>query len=81
MTTITTGHAHIKIRLHDGGVALERCEDIGCVVDPDGRAGCGRLACPICGGSGANLSVAQEGDLLDGESVRCGCGHAWVPTH
>ncbi len=80
MIALATRHPHIKIWLRDGGVALERCEDDGCLVDVGGHAGCGRLACPACGCSGANLSVAQEDDLLHGETVSCSCGHAWTPA-
>jgi hypothetical protein len=76
---VSTGPAHIKVRLDDGGVALQRCEDPGCCVDGSGHADCGRLACPACGSGGANLSALQEDDLLHGENVRCSCGHAWTP--
>ena len=41
MSTMVAGHPHIKVT--DGGCSFEHCEDPGCVVDPDGHAGCGRL--------------------------------------
>jgi hypothetical protein len=80
MSAVALGQIHIKVRLGDEGVALERCEDAGCHVDGDGHADCGRLACPACGCSGASLSAAQEDDLLHGEPVACSCGHVWVPA-
>ena len=54
--------------------AGERCEDGDCVVDGDGHAACGRLACPSCGSSGDDLVVAGPG-----EPVFCRCGHSFVP--
>jgi hypothetical protein len=68
MSTMLAGHPHIKV--YDGGSTFEHCEDHGCVVDPDGHASCGRVACPACGCGGAN--VAEAGDAL-----LCNCGHAW----
>lgn len=75
--TVATGVAHIKITMHEGAVGLERCEDPGCLVDGDGHADCGRLACPACGAGGANLSIAQGADP-HGEPCSCTCGHVWV---
>jgi hypothetical protein len=46
----------------------------------EGHATCGRLACPACGCGGANLSAAQEHDLLHSEPVGCSCGHLWMPA-
>jgi hypothetical protein len=77
---LANAQTHIKVRLADGGVALERCEDPGCRVDVEGHATCGRLACPACGCGGANLSAAQEHDLLHSEPVGCSCGHLWMPA-
>ena len=69
MSTIA-GHPHIKV--FEGGVSFEPCEDPGCVVDWEGHAGCGRVACPACGCSGANVVRA-------GEALLCSCGHSWPP--
>lgn len=55
--------------------AHERCEDPHCTVGQDGIAGCGRIACPVCGAGGDSLSVpAGLGGL-----VRCGCGTIFDP--
>jgi hypothetical protein len=70
MSAIAIGH--IKARYDEGGFMLERCEDPGCCVDGDGRAGCGRLACPACGTSGSNLVGGDRGPMA------CSCGHIWV---
>jgi hypothetical protein len=80
MTAVAIGCAHIKVRLDDGGVGLQHCEDPGCRVDGDGHAECGRLACPVCGCGGANLSVAQGHELVHNEPVSCSCGHIWIPA-
>ena len=76
MTSIAIGVSHMKVRGFSGDHRLERCEDVGCTVDVHGNADCGRLACPECGFSGSNLSVAgsDAGDAL----ARCSCGHAWI---
>jgi hypothetical protein len=72
---------HLKARWSDGGITLEPCEDRGCEVDSSGHAGCGRLACPACGFSGANLSTQQLHGRGDDEPVACDCGYLWVaPT-
>jgi hypothetical protein len=72
---------HLKARWSDGGITLEPCEDRGCEVDSSGHAGCGRLACPACGFSGANLSTQQLHGQGDDEPVACDCGYLWVaPT-
>jgi hypothetical protein len=68
----TVAVAHIKARYDEGGFMLERCEDPGCSVGDDGRADCGRLACPACGTGGSNLIGGVEGP------VSCSCGHIWV---
>ena len=73
-----TAVRHLKARWSDGGVTLEPCEDRGCEVDPGGHAGCGRLACPSCGFSGANLSTPQLSGRDEDEPVSCDCGHIWV---
>jgi hypothetical protein len=70
MSTIV-GHPHIKVT--EGGISFEPCEDPGCAVGPDGLAGCGRAACPVCGCGGANLVSA-------GDALLCSCGHAWRST-
>jgi hypothetical protein len=68
----TLAIAHIKARYAEGGFMLERCEDPGCSVDGNGRAGCGRPACPACGTGGSNLAGAGDGPM------RCSCGHIWM---
>jgi hypothetical protein len=70
MTAVAIGLAHIKVGARDGERSLERCEDGDCLVDEQGRAGCGRVACPSCGCSGGNL-------ILAGDMAACECGHAW----
>jgi DNA-directed RNA polymerase subunit M/transcription elongation factor TFIIS len=77
MSTLTQVR-HLKARESQCGITLEPCEDRGCGVDADGHADCGRLACPNCGFSGANLSTPQlaSGDELG--PVSCDCGHIWV---
>ena len=76
--SISPGTPHFKIHGFVGDHLLERCEDDGCSVGPDGHASCGRLACPSCGFSGSNLSAPDgaEGDEL----LRCSCGYAWNPS-
>ena len=61
---------HLKTWGFIGQHTLERCEDPGCRVGYDGRADCGRAACPACGFSGSNLAVP---DALEG-LMRCTCG-------
>jgi hypothetical protein len=76
-----TAVRHLKARWSDGGITLEPCEDRGCEVDASGHAGCGRLACPACGFSGANLSTQQLSGQGDDQPIACECGHLWVaPT-
>jgi hypothetical protein len=76
MSTITAVR-HLKARQSQCGITLEPCEDRGCEVDAAGHAGCGRLACPNCGFSGANLSTPQLASG-DGEGpISCDCGHIW----
>jgi hypothetical protein len=70
---------HIKVRLHEGGFLLERCEQEPCFVDEVGVASCGRLACPSCGRGSGNLSAWQLAGLAAGESVACHCGYLWIP--
>ena len=60
--------AHPHIEVYDEGSTFEHCEDPGCVVDADGHASCGRLACPACGCA----NIVETGDAL-----LCNCGHAW----
>jgi len=72
MTTMLIAPAHIKVRATGGGLTLEHCEDGGCTVDAEGHSTCGRLACPSCGSSGANLIAAEDGEHV------CRCGHSWV---
>ncbi len=67
MSTVV-GHPHIKVTV--GGLSFEHCEDPGCTVDDDGRASCGRVACPACGCGGANLLEA-------GGAYLCTCDHIW----
>ncbi len=55
MSTVV-GHPHIKVTV--GGLSFEHCEDPGCTVDDDGRASCGRVACPACGCGGAKFSLS-----------------------
>jgi hypothetical protein len=68
VSTLVAGHPHIKVS--DEGSTFEHCEDPGCVVDEQGHASCGRIACPACGCGGANLAGA-------GDALLCNCGHAW----
>ena len=68
MTAIAYEHPHIKVTA--GGLSFEHCEDPGCSVDAEGHASCGRLACPACGCSGANVVGV-------GEALLCSCGHSW----
>jgi len=73
--TIVTGavastHAHIKVRIQEGVLAYERCEDLACSVGETGIADCGRDACPSCGCGGANVSAM-------GTDRVCTCGHWW----
>jgi hypothetical protein len=69
---------HLKARWSDGGITLEPCEDRSCEVDSSGHAACGRLACPACGFSGANLSTQQLTARGEDEPVACDCGYLWV---
>ena len=71
MSTITITTPHLKTSGFVGGHSLERCEDPGCMVRDDGRAECGRIACPACGFSGSNLSLPAALAGL----VHCTCGH------
>ena len=71
MTAVAIGQAHIKVWFREGALALERCEDDHCLVDEEGHAACGRVACPRCGCSGANLSLGNG-------ACRCSCGHWWA---
>ncbi|MGZ4411645.1 MAG: hypothetical protein ACXVY8_05870 [Gaiellaceae bacterium] len=77
MSTVTAVR-HLKARQSQCGVTLEPCEDRGCEVDASGHASCGRLACPSCGFSGANLSTAQLGSHDEETPVFCDCGYMWV---
>jgi hypothetical protein len=61
-------HPHIKV--YAGGASFERCEDAGCVVGTDGRASCGRDACPACGCGGSNIVAASD-------ALLCSCGNSW----
>jgi hypothetical protein len=72
MSVVTTVNAHIKVRIQEGVLAYERCEDFDCNVDPAGVASCGRDACPSCGCSGANVTA-------NGPDRVCSCGHWWAP--
>jgi len=74
-----TEQRHTKVRLRDGGMLLERCEQEPCLVNRVGRASCGRLACLVCGRGSANLSAWQLAGLAAGERVACDCGHSWIP--
>ncbi len=77
MSTTAATIPHLKIHGFSGDHLLERCEDDGCTVDGNGRAACGRIACPSCGFSGSNLSAP---DGFDGDTLaRCTCGYAWIP--
>jgi DNA-directed RNA polymerase subunit M/transcription elongation factor TFIIS len=76
----TTAVRHLKARESQCGTTLEPCEDRGCEVDELGHAACGRLACPRCGFSGANLSTPQITRDDGVEAVSCDCGHIWVAT-
>ena len=70
---------HLKVSGHAPCLGLEPCEDPGCVVPWEAVASsCGRLACPVCGCSGTNLSTIQLSHIQGDERVTCSCGHAWV---
>ncbi len=70
---------HLKVTGHRPTFGYEPCEDIGCSVPGHGVASsCGRIACPLCGCSGTNLSTMQVVDTSTDRRMRCTCGHAWV---
>jgi hypothetical protein len=76
---------HLKVTGPAPTFGFEPCEDVGCIVEIDGKAtSCGRAACPACGCGGTNLSMIQ---LVESVSirVRCTCGYSWVsadgPVH
>ena len=73
MTATAFATPHLKTSGFVGGRSLERCEDPGCTVDPDGHAGCGRVACPSCGFSGSNLSSPTTLEGL----THCSCGNVF----
>jgi len=70
---------HLKVYGAGRALGFEPCEDPGCTVSANGVASsCGRLACPMCGCGGTNLSTMQLVDSTAGTRIRCTCGHAWV---
>ena len=79
--SIGTAVRHLKARQSQCGITLEPCEDHGCEVDESGHADCGRLACPNCGFSGANLSTLQLTSHGEERPISCDCGHMWVAAN
>ena len=79
-TAIAIAIPHLKMCGFPGDHLLARCEDADCTVDEHGHAGCGRLACPSCGFSGSNVSVAASfhDPAVTHSMVQCSCGHVWV---
>ncbi len=70
---------HLKVTGASPAFGFERCEDPGCLVGSDGTASsCGRLACPICGCGGTNLTTLTLVDAGADVRLRCSCGHAWT---
>jgi hypothetical protein len=70
---------HLKVTGPAPAFGFERCEDIGCTVDAGGTASsCGRLACPVCGCGGTNLTTMELLDDGAATRMRCSCGHAWM---
>jgi hypothetical protein len=70
---------HLKVTGAAPALGLERCEDVGCSVGAEGTASsCGRLACPMCGCSGTNLSTIELVDQLAGVRTHCTCGYSWL---
>jgi hypothetical protein len=70
---------HLKVTGHHPAFGYEPCEDVGCIVPGEGVASsCGRIACPVCGLGGTNLSVMHIVDTATGRWLRCTCGHSWV---
>jgi hypothetical protein len=70
---------HRRERSAVAGTA-EPCGDASCTVDVLGCTGCGDLACPSCGRSGANLDAgrldsSRYADLV----VACVCGCRFQP--
>jgi hypothetical protein len=70
---------HLKVTGAAPALGFEPCEDVGCAVGSDGHASsCGRVACPVCGCSGTNLSTMELVDAGTRLRVRCTCGFSWV---
>jgi len=70
---------HLKITGAAPAFGFERCEDVNCRVEIDGTAtSCGRIACPVCGCGGTNLSTIALFENAAGMRVRCSCGYSWM---
>jgi hypothetical protein len=70
---------HLKITGAAPAFGFERCEDTDCHVGIDGNAtSCGRIACPMCGCGGTNLTTIGLLSVAVGVRVGCSCGYSWV---